>query len=40
MKGNDTKDILEYLKENYKNKVFLVLLDETKVVEIKEIFTP
>lgn len=37
---SDTKSILEYLKSNYKDKIFLLILDETKVVEIKEIFTP
>jgi len=39
-KSDDIKSILEYFKNNYDDKIFLLILNEGKVIEIKEIFTP
>ena len=36
--SNDVK--LDYLKKDYKDKLFLLTIQNGKVIEIKEIFTP
>lgn len=36
--SNDVK--LDYLKKNYKDQLFLLTIQNGKVIEIKEIFTP
>lgn len=40
LKNSDTKSILDYLKNNYDDKIFLLVLSDEKITEIKEIFTP
>lgn len=40
LKTNDRKSIFNYFKNNYDDKVYLLVLSGEKVTEIKEIFTP